>query len=246
MTGLFDRLGSAFIAPPHTASSRDSGSRRRDGDGGGGRHDAIPGDPRGGTRTGSAAIAMLCRPDDALVIGGAVALLLAGRCRTSHALVALWAGRDAGSVRAPATAGARRLAATLEARGHEATATGRLAVVRLGGGLMEAAPEAVRAVAASGDVPAVVVLAGPRDDAADALLRDQDGVLIAVPEETDAAVPELALAGLAPLGVEACALPIPLVPSPARVLAASGVAVMPPLRAAVEAGLASLLGEERR
>jgi len=236
VTGLFNRLGSAFIAPPDGAEGASPQSLL----GGASRSAAVLEAPRRQSAPPAASLAVLCRPDDALTVGGVVALALAARCRSSRALVALWRPGEATSVRAPATAGARRLAATLEARGHGATASGRLTIVRLASPLSEAAPEAVRALAAAGEVPAVAVLAGARDGSADSLLRDQDGVLVALPVETDDAVGELALAGLAPLGVEARTLAIPAAPAPTRALASSGVAVLPPLRDAVEAALASL------
>jgi hypothetical protein len=185
-------------------------------------------------------VAVLCRPDEAVVAGSAAALALAGRCRAPHALVAVWSGGHGAPVRAPATSGARRLAATLASRGHDATATGRLTLLQLAGSLGEAAPEAVRALAAAPEIPAAVVLAGARDEAADGLLRAQDGVIVALPAEAGEAVADLALAGLAPLGVPARALTLPPTPAPARALAASGIAAVPPLRGAVEAALAEL------
>ncbi|HEV2812162.1 MAG TPA: hypothetical protein VGW10_02820 [Solirubrobacteraceae bacterium] len=180
---------------------------------------------------------MLCRPEDALAVGGAVALTLAARCRSSHALLAVWVAGTRGSVRAPANAGARRLATTLGARGHDATATGRLVVVALAEPLASAAAEAERAEAVASDIPTAVVLAGARDDTADPLLRSVDAVLVAAPAGADAAVSELALAGLAPLGVDARAVELPPVPVAARALAASGLAAPPPLRGPIEEAL---------
>ncbi|HEX8084257.1 MAG TPA: hypothetical protein VF529_08200 [Solirubrobacteraceae bacterium] len=193
-------------------------------------------------RSGVGSLAILCRAADALVVGAAAALVLAGRSRRSHALVAVWKpGEEPPAVaRAPATAAARRLAASLDSRGHEATASGRLALVRLAGDAAAAAAEAIRANAAAGDVPTVVVLAGAREDRMDGLLRDQDAVLVALPEPADGAVADLALAGLADLGVPAEILAIPATSAPIRALAGSGLAALPPLRAPIDAALASL------
>jgi hypothetical protein len=258
MTGLLERLASAFLAPPapEVAHDGEPSGRAHDGERGGrARH---PRDrersgraphPRDPERSGRAprprdverrvrapSIAVLCRGDDALVAGAAAALLVARRCRSSRAVVAVW-GAAGSTVRAPARAGARRLAATLAARGHDAAPTGRLVLVRLDGPLNRASPEVARVLAAAGDAPAVVVLAGARDGAADAVLRDQDAVVVAVPAESDWPVAELALSGLARLGVSGRTLELPSGAAPARALAASGVALVPPLRGPVEAAL---------
>ena len=135
-------------------------------------------------------------------------------------------------VRAPATAAARRAAAALAARGHDATATGRLVVVALASGLEEAAAEFARAAAAL-DAPAVVVLAGPRDAAADALLRAQDAVLVAAAADADPRSPS-SRSRARRLGAPARVVRLPPRPRRARALAAAGVAPLPPLRAAVE------------
>jgi hypothetical protein len=260
MSRLFARLGAAFVAP---AASAAGGEQRA-------AFAATPPAP---------AVAVLCRPRDALAIGGASALLLATRGRSPHALLAIWCERDCAPAevpghapamtrerrgprgpvavstcelrapasaaptrdmrgpRAPARASARRLVATLSARGHQAFATGRLAVVSLAAHPSEAAAEAVRAGAAAGDVPTVTVLAGPRDPAADGLLRAQEAILVAAAAEADPAVAELAVRGLEPLGVPARAIAVPGGSAHARALAAAGVAVVPPLRSAVEAAL---------
>ena len=100
--------------------------------------------------------------------------------------------------RAPAMPAARRLGATLGARGHDARAAGRLAVVRLPDAPEDAAVQARRATAAAGGAPTVLALGGARVAAFDALLADQDLVVVATPSGTDPALARLALAGLAP------------------------------------------------
>jgi hypothetical protein len=182
---------------------------------------ARQGDAPAAVRTADA-IAVLARPADAAAAGGAVALAVARGC----VVVLLW-GAEAPPVLAPATPGARRLAARLADRGHDVAATGRLVAVALRDGI----DEGIRA-AAAGAVPAVLVVAGPRDERVDAVLRGQDRVL-AVGE---GAVAELAARSVARLGVPAETLELPTAPA-ARALAASGVALVAPLRARVEEAL---------
>src|SRR5206468_2610023 len=87
-------------------------------------------------------------------------LALAGARRAPLAVVSVWAPTTgAGPAwRAPATPAARRLAARLAARGHEARATGRLVLVRLPDPPPDAAAQA-------GRVAAAVAAAAARHDA---------------------------------------------------------------------------------
>ena len=152
VTGLFDRLGSAFVAPPGAERRRGRGTSRRP--------------PRSRARARAPPHVGRGRASSAgrtSVRGrrGRRRSLLAARARSSHALLAVWGAGGAGRPRAGDARRRGGLAAALAARGHDATATGRLAVVALAGALGEAAAEAARAAAAAGDVPSVVVLAGP-------------------------------------------------------------------------------------
>ena len=183
-----------------------------------------------------ASVAVLCRPADALVAGGAAALAVAGRSGSPCALLLLWGAPERGP-RAPALGAARRLATRAGVRGHDAFATGRVAVVRLRGDLGEAAAEAGRVIAAAGEAPTVAVLAGPRAACADDLLRAQDTILVATPPDAEAAVAVLAVRGLDPLGVPARAVALAPAAAHARGLAAAGVALVPPLRGPFEAVL---------
>ena len=224
MSGLFDRLGSAFLAPP------DSIARTA------GESEAVRSRVAEVRDAASPSVVVLCRPEVARSIGGAVALALAASAGAPRALLSIWPPDDPPPLPALARAPARRLAATLSDRGHDATATGRLAVVRLAADLAHAAPEAVRARAAAGADPSVVALAGPRDQTADELLRSSDAVLVADGDET---VLDLALAGLSSFGVLSAPLNVPEpTPAVARALAAGGQALLPPLRGAVTAALA--------
>lgn len=101
----------------------------------------------------------------------------------------------------------------------------------------EGAGEAARVAAASGDVPVVLAVAVPRDGLVDEALVQQDAVLVAARSDEPAALLSLAVDGLEALGVPARPLALPDGAAPARALAAAGIALLPPLRAAVEAAL---------
>jgi hypothetical protein len=96
--------------------------------------------------------------------------------------------------------------------------------------------EVRRIAAACGDGPVVVACAAARDAAVDAVLAEQDLVLVAAAEGS-AVLVDVALDGLAGLGVPARALALPAGAAPARALAASGIGLLPPLRAVVEAAV---------
>jgi hypothetical protein len=179
-------------------------------------------------------VAVLSPAPDAHSLGAALGLALARRRRVSVAVVCVWApGRAAKPAwRAPATPAARRMAATLGARGHDAKPAGRLAVVRLPEGPEQAVVEARRATAAAGDAPTVLALGGPRVSAFDELLGDQDLVVVATPIGTDPALARLALAGLAPGAARTCACDVPPA-HPSRSVAAAGLALLPSARRAL-------------
>ena len=221
MSGLLERLGSAFVAPPPSSDL------------------AAPAKPAE-VRAVPASIAVLAPAGDAHVIGAAVALALAQRSRCGHAVLASWLTEPASKpFRAPAARRARKLATALASRGHAAAVRGRLTVVDLAGSCVEATAEATRVAAVAADVPCVVVLAGPRDESADALLTEQDRVVVGASHDGDRAVAELTAVAVASLGVPPHVLELPAAP-PARALAAAGAALVPPLRAPVEAALGTL------
>ncbi|MEY2516647.1 MAG: hypothetical protein QOJ89_4005, partial [bacterium] len=169
-------------------------------------------------------VAVLAPPGDVQPLAGALGLALADRRRAPVVVVVIWAGdvpaADA-AWRAPALPAARRLGATLAARGHAAVAAGRLAVVRLPPAPEDAAVQARRVIAAAGAAPVVLALGGPRAVAFDALLGEQDLVVVATPRGTDPALARLAIAGLSSATARACACEVPLA-HPARALAAAG------------------------
>lgn len=131
--------------------------------------------------------------------------------------------------RAPARAGAGRLAASLRARGLEASARGPLALVQLPA---EGRTDAVtRALAAAGPLPAVLAVAG-RDAEVDALLAARDAILVVLPASSEPAMAHLALAGAAELVPGAAAITLALDPL-ARALALAGVRAPRPISVAV-------------
>jgi hypothetical protein len=186
------------------------------------------------------AVAVLAAAGDAPALGAALGLALARRRRAPVVAVCVWsAGQSVlPTWWAPALPAARRLAAGLAARGYDAHPAGRLAVVRLAGSDEDAAVAARRALAAAGAAPAVLALGGPRAAAFDALLAEQDLVVVGTRRGADPVLTQLAVAGLAG-AVRACACEIPAA-HPARSLAAAGVALLPSARRALAGPVAEL------
>ncbi|HEY0344453.1 MAG TPA: hypothetical protein VGC59_07390 [Solirubrobacteraceae bacterium] len=191
-------------------------------------------------RVAPPAVAVLAAAPDAPALGAALGLALARRRRAPVVAVCVWgAGRSVlPAWRAPALPAARRLAAGLAARGYDARPAGRLAVVRLAGSDEDAAVAARRALAAAGAAPAVLALGGPRAAAFDALLAEQDLVVVGTRSGADPVLTRLAVAGLAG-AVRVCACEIPAA-HPARSLAAAGVVLLPSARRALAGPVAEL------
>lgn len=183
-----------------------------------------------------ASAAVLARARDAPALGAALALALAQRERARAGVVCVWSAVPARPLwRAPALPGAARLSSALVARGHVASGSGRLVIVRLAGQCEEAAAEALRVAAAAGTSPMVLALGGPRAAAFDALLTEQDLVVVALAPGADPALARLAISGLE------CAVACEVSPArPARSLAAAGVALLPSARRALAAPVAAL------
>ncbi len=201
----------------------------------GGRPDErIP--PAAGTQRPPPAVAVLAPPTDAPALGAALGLALARARRAPVSVVCVWAPNPIRSAwRAPAMPTASRVAAALRARGHDASAAGRLVVVRLSETCDEAADQAMRVAAAAGSAPTVLALAGPRAAAFDDLLAMQDLVVVAVAPAADAALARLATAGLQ----RALTCPVPPA-DPGRALAAAGLALLPSTRRALAAPVAAV------
>jgi hypothetical protein len=149
----------------------------------------------------AAPTAAVCGPQAESV---AAALALTLRVR-GPVVVCSWAS-TARRVSAPRSAGARRLVTSMQARGLDAAASGRLVLVRLDEDPHVAAAEAARAAAAAGEAPVVTAICGPRDPAFDDLLAHQDVTMIAAGDAPE----ELLRLGVAALGdrtVAAATLP---------------------------------------
>jgi hypothetical protein len=183
------------------------------------------------SRPPARALAVLSTPGDVLAASAAVALREMAEQHLACALVAVWSADRAPRAMAsmPPVGAARRLATSLAVRGHDATATGRLAIVRLTADPDEAAAEARRAFAAATSVPTVLALGGPRPPALDAALADQDLVVVATRPHDDPLLVDLALSTLSERGLPAQARPAPASPL-ARLLATAGLPLPSPLR----------------
>jgi hypothetical protein len=178
-------------------------------------------------------LAVVCGADDGHVVGAGLALALRTSSASRCALVAGWrcAPGPGLALVAPAVPAARGLAESLGRRGLQgATASGRLARLRLPQPEDEASAAAQRALAAASGVPAVLVVAGARTGAFDELLAEQDRVVV-VTSGADPELAEVALASL-PGGVVAvaCRLEPGLV---GGLLAAAGIGLTPALRTAL-------------
>jgi len=228
------RIAAYFVAPSGERAT--TADRDPDVAGPGERGPAPPGAAVPATRRPPPAVAVLAPPPDAAAFAAALGLSLARLHRSPTAVVCLWSPQAARSGwRAPAMPAAARLAKTLAARGHDASAAGRLVFVRLSPSSEEAASQALRASAAAGPAPALLALAGPRAAAFDELLRLQDLVVVAVAPVSDPALARLATTGLE--RALTCAVP----PAGfARSLAMAGLALLPSTRRAVAAPVAAL------
>ena len=138
----------------------------------------------------------------------AAAAALAGALRASQglgaAVVATWTPGAAPPLRGPGAPGAIRIAARLSARGLESTAHGRLAWLPLSHHVVAASVAARRASAAL-EVPLVLALSGPRCDIVEALLGEQDLVVVAT-TDPDGPMARLAVTG-SPATALACTPP---------------------------------------
>jgi hypothetical protein len=185
-------------------------------------------------------IALVCAAEDAAALGVAAASILARRHRADCALACVWVpegvSRAASEGRPLAGRAARRLATALVARDVPGTARGRLAIALPAGDPATAAPAAARALAAAGAAPTVLALGGPREPAFDALLAEQDLVVVATRPSAGGPLAELALAAVADVATRAVACEVG--PTPAgRLLATAGLRIPPALRRALSAPL---------
>lgn len=228
---ITQRIAAYFVAP---ARERAGGGARDAEPNEDGRRPSHP--PTRRSSRPAPAVAVLAPPADAPALAAALGLALARVHRSPVAAICLWDPRAARSGwRAPPMPAAARLAKALTARGHAATAAGRLTIVRLSASSEEAASQALRASAAAGPAPVVLALAGPRAAAFEELLALQDLVVVAVAPASDPALARLAVSGLE----RALTFAVPPA-DPGRVLAAAGLALLPSTRRAIAAPVAAL------
>lgn len=232
---LAQRIAAHFVAPAGQAASRCAAERSPARfSQAGGRATASSRKVTG--RRPPPAVAVLAPRDDAAALGAALGLALARAHRSPVAVLCVWSPQPArAGWHAPPMPAAARAAATLTARGHDATAAGRLAVVRLSASCADAASQALRVAAAAAPAPTVLALAGPRAAAFDDLLEMQDLVVVAVAPESDPALAQLAIARL-PRAI-ACVVPSA---DAGRRLAAAGLGLLPSTRRTIATPLAAL------
>lgn len=178
MSSVLHRLADVFVAPAGPEPAPDAASAR----------------PWARPTDRPTNVALLCGPREAGSLGAALALALARRARSPRAVLCLWAEPERPRPSVPATRAGRTLAASLEARGLQARAQGRLVRVVLPAepGLAVAAGLRAAAVGA----PTVVALARPRVAELDPLLDEQDLLLVAASADADPLIGALALDGL--------------------------------------------------
>jgi hypothetical protein len=233
------RIVELFVAPADRRATPDdvtsAGARRRGADA------AFAGVPPSRTCAvappcAPASVALLAPAGDAPALAAGLGLALARRERAPAAVVCVWQAEEGRVLwRVPALPAAARIAAALAARGHAARGSGRLVIVRLAVQCEQAAVEALRVAPVAGEAPTVIALAGPRAAAFDALLAEQDLVVVAVAAGSDPALAQLAVAGLQ--RAVACAVP----PAHAgRSLAGAGVALLPSARRGLAAAVEAL------
>lgn len=175
MTSLLARAAGFFVAPAKPATF-------------------APPRPR-------AAVAGVLADEAVLMIAaGSVAAALRRDVRAATALICAWRGHDEPPLPAPAprARSAARVASKLARRGLAARACGAMCVVELPADA-EAATAAFSDAAAAAEAPVVLTLAR-RDPAMDALLAEADRLVLALAEDADPALAELAVAALGALG----------------------------------------------
>jgi hypothetical protein len=175
-------------------------------------------------------VAVLSRPREAALAGGVAGLALLRRSGAPTVVVCEWGGESRGPGLSPATPAASRRAALLGEHGLSARGEGRLVRVVLGSEEAEAARE-IALVTGEGLGPVVLVLAGPRGRALDAVLATQDVALVVRGGGDGDTFAELAARELGAAIVELRAGPV------ARAVASRGLTLAAPLRRAVEDAL---------
>ena len=155
-----------------------------------------------------ATLGVLVSPVDAPAAGAALGLAAAAAHRAPCAVVCRWTGAEAAEPSRSGLAGgaARRLAQRLAARGLVASACGRVVTVALPASDIDARAAAERTLAAAGDIPLVLTVAGARPSAFDPLLANVDRLIVVPPSDAPAGLERLAIDDAARLGRSAAVL----------------------------------------
>jgi hypothetical protein len=182
-----------------------------------------------------ATLGVLVSPGDASAAGAALGLAAAAAHRAPCAVVCRWTG--AGGAEPPrsglASGPARRLAQRLAARSLVVGVCGRVVTVVLPSCDIEARAAAERALAAAGDTPLVVTVAGARPSVFDPLLASLDRLIIVPPAGAPVGLERLAIEAAARLGRSASLLRLPSTGAVAgRLLVTLGLPLSPAWRAA--------------
>jgi hypothetical protein len=191
-------------------------------------------------RTAPATLGVLVAPGDAPAVAAALGLAVAAAHRAPCAVVCRWTGAEPAEPPRSGLAGgaARRLAQRFAARGLAAGACGRVVTVALPACGTEARAAAERALAAAGDIPLILTVAGARPAALDPLLANLDRLIVVPPSGAPAGVEHLAVDAAARLGRGAAVLRLPVTGAiTGRLLAATGLPVSPAWRKVAAAAL---------
>jgi hypothetical protein len=180
-------------------------------------------------------LAVLAAGGDAAVAGAALGLVAAAALRSRCAVVCVWSADATAPRSGVASVATRRLADRLAARGLVATARGRLVTVALPAADVEARAAAERAMAAAGQAPVVLVIAGPRPPALDPLLAAVERIVIVPPPDAPPTLESLALTAAAHLGRSTAILRLPR--TSRHLLTSTGLSLSPSLRSAATKAL---------
>ena len=187
-----------------------------------------------------ATLGVLVSPGDAPAAGAALGLAVAAAHRAPCVVVCRWTGAEAAEPPRSGLAGgaARRLAQRLAARGLVAGACGRVVTVALPASDIEARAAAERTLAAAGDLPLVLAIAGARPPAFDPLLASVDRLIVVPPSGAPAGLERLAIDAAARLGRSAAVLRRPSSGAVAgRLLVRTGLPLSPAWRQAAATAL---------
>jgi hypothetical protein len=212
------RLRDLFLAPEHARTARPA--------------------QRVADRTLPATLGVLVAPRDAALAGASLALAAASAHHAPCALVCRWTGTEATTPprSGPAVTAARKLARRLTTRGLAASACGRLVLIDLPAAAGEARAAAERALAAAGETPTVLVVAGARPPALDPLLATLDRLIVVPTADAPSGLVSLAVTAAAQLGRGASLLHLPPTTT-ARLLATTGLPLSPTLHRAATTAL---------